>query len=84
MCQTISLINSDAKMLGKVLACRLERCRPILIDPDQNWLIKQFQAIRCVFLVLDNIHAKSDHPDTVLLCLDGSQQWSYQKINTET
>lgn len=71
--QLISLINSDVKIIAKILARRLERYLPFLSDPDQNGFVKGRQAFHCIRRVLNIIYAKTEHPDTAVLSLDAEK-----------
>lgn len=70
--QLISLINSDAKIIAKILGHRLERYLPSFSDPDQNGFIKGRQAWHCICRVLNIIYARTEHPDTAVLSADAS------------
>ena len=69
----ISLINSDAKIIAKVLARRLEKYLPLLSDPDQNGFVKGRQAFHSIRRVLNIIHEKTETPDTAVLSLDAEK-----------
>lgn len=66
----ISLINSDAKIIAKVFARRLEKHLPSLIAPDQNGFIKDRQAFHNIHRVLNIIHAKQECTNTAIVSLD--------------
>lgn len=61
----ISFINSDAKIIAKVWALRLERY--------QNGFVKGRQAFHCVCTVLNVIYLKTEHPGTAVLSLDAEK-----------
>lgn len=69
----ISLINTDAKILAKVLALRLDEHLPVIINNDQNGFVKNRQAFHNIRRVLNIIHEKSDEKDTCILLLDAEK-----------
>ena len=66
----ISLINSDAKIIAKVFARRLENHLPSLIAPDQNGFIKGRQGFQNIQRLLNIIDARKESPDTAMVSLD--------------
>lgn len=66
----ISLINNDAKIIAKVLARRLEKHLPSIIEPDQNGFIVGRQGFHNIRRVLDIIHSKKETPDMAMIGLD--------------
>lgn len=64
----ISLLNTDSKILAKVLACRLESMLPKLIKPDQTGFIKSRYGtdnIRRLLNVINFVQGEG-HPALVL------------------
>lgn len=62
-------INSDTKLIAKILAHSLQRYLSFLSDPDQNGFVKGHQAWHCVRSTLNIVYAKTEHPDTAVLSL---------------
>ncbi len=80
----ISLLNTDAKIIAKILASRLERCLPSVIGTDQNGFIKVGQATHNIRRVLNILHEKKDTIDACILSLDAEKafervEWPYMK-----
>lgn len=72
-----SLINSDAKIIAKILTRRLERYLPSLSDPDQNGFVKGRQAWHCIHKVLNIIYAKTEHSDTAVVSVDAEKAFDH-------
>lgn len=66
----ISLLNTDAKIITKVMAGRLELVLPTVISPDQNSFVKNRQVFHNARRVLNLIHEREGAPDTAILSLD--------------
>lgn len=78
----ISLLNTDVKILAKILALRLENVLPSIISPDQTGFIKSrhlFYNIRRLFNILYS--GKSSEPE-YLVSVDSEKafdrvEWNY-------
>ncbi len=80
----ISLLNTDAKIIAKILASRLERCLPSVIGTDQNGFIKGSQTTHNIRWVLNILHVKKETIDACILSLDAEKafdrvEWPYMK-----
>lgn len=78
----ISLLNSDTKILSKILAKRLENVLRNIVDRDQNGFVKGRQAFPNVRMLFHILHCKKDSPDTAILSLDAEKafdrvEWPY-------
>ena len=78
----ISLLNSDTKLIAKIITLRLEQHLPDLIHIDQNWLIRGRQAFHNLRRVLNILHLEEGRPDMAILSLDAEKafdrvKWPY-------
>lgn len=69
----ISLLNSDTKILSKILAKRLENVLPNIVDRDQNGFVKGRQGFHNVRMLFHILHHKKGSPDTAILSLDAEK-----------
>lgn len=69
----ISLLNSDTKILSKILARRLETVASYVIGVDQNGFMINRQGCHNVRRVLNILHQQKGEKDTALLALDAEK-----------
>lgn len=80
--RSISLMNSDAKVIANVLALRLPDNLPSLIGIDQNGFVWNRQAFHNIRRVLNIVYEKDGSTDACILSLDAEKafdrvEWSY-------
>lgn len=81
----ISLLNTDAKILAKVLAKRLEKVIPTIVSPDQTGFVKNrhsFFNIRRLFNILYTPTQPGHKDEEVVISLDAEKafdrvEWDY-------
>jgi len=81
----ISLLNTDAKILAKILARRLEKAVPTIISPDQTGFIKDrysFFNMRRLFNILYGPSPPDHGNNELILSLDAEKafdrvEWDY-------
>lgn len=72
----ISLLNSDTKILCKVIARRLEGILPSIVGKDQNGFIQGRQGFHNVRRVLNILYNQEGAPDTALLSIDAEKAFN--------
>ena len=75
-------MNSDAKLIAKVIALRLEQYLPNLVHVDQNGFVRGRQAFHNLRRVLNILHREGGNPDAAILSLDAEKafdrvEWPY-------
>jgi len=79
----ISLLNSDVKLLAKVLACRLDPCLPKIISEDQTGFIRGRQLSSNIRRLLNIIFSPSSSLSSeIIISLDAEKafdrvEWNY-------
>lgn len=78
----ISLLNVDAKILAKVLACRLEGILPEIISEDQTGFVKNRHSYFNIRRLFDILYSPSEAIPECVLSLDAEKafdrvEWKY-------
>ena len=69
----ISLLNVDYKILAKVLACRLQKAIPTLINPDQTGFISGRQSFFNTRRLFNILFSSSSNTPEIVLSLDAEK-----------
>lgn len=78
----ISLLNSDYKILAKVLAHRLEKVLPIIISPDQTGFVRNRHSFSSIRRLSNIMYTPCQLDSECLLSMDAEKtfdrvEWSY-------
>lgn len=78
----VSLLNSDYKILAKVLALRLEQVLPCVISPDQTGFVKDRRSFFGIRRLLNVLYTPSLTDSECLLSMDAEKafdrvEWGY-------
>lgn len=78
----ISLLNTDYKILAKVLACRLDNVLPNIISTDQTGFIKQRRSFFNIRRLFNIMYSPCQGVSECLLCMDAEKafdrvEWNY-------
>lgn len=78
----ISLLNTDYKILAKILARRLEEILPSIISPDQTGFVKQRQSFFSIWRFFNIMYSSCQNSSECLLSMDAEKafdrvEWDY-------
>lgn len=75
----ISLLNTDVKILAKLLACRLENVLSSIISPDQTGFIKNRHSFYNIRRLFDIIYTSNNHTAECLISVDAEK--AFDRVN---